>query len=165
MNARADIGKAAAAAFRDRESAENALRSLHEAGFTDDEIGIAVRDDSEQVDKSWVAAMEEQAGSDAVTGVAAGGVLGAILGAGLAIAIPGVGTAIGAGIIAGSIASGAFAGGLVGPLVSLGVDEDQAQFLEEEFRSGSIILTVHTEDRAEEAHEILEQHGGHTLPA
>lgn len=164
MDTRSDVGSAAAAAFRNRESAENALRALQNAGFTDDQIGIAVRGDSEQVDKAWVAAMEEQAGSDAVTGVAAGGILGGLIGAGLAIAIPGIGTALGAGIIAASVASGAFAGGLAGPLAGMGVSQEQAQFLDEEFRAGSIVLTVHSDDRADEAHDILVRTGGYIRP-
>lgn len=150
----------AAAAFRDRTHADAALAALQEAGFESDEIGVAVMEESEHVDREWIHEAEDQAASDAVNSVAAGGVLGGLLGAGAALTIPGIGPALGAGIIATTIAGGAFAGGLAGPLVSLGVTHDQAEFLENEFEAGSIIITVHTDSREDEARRIFNENGG-----
>lgn len=148
------------AAFRERAQAEAVLEDLNRVGIEADDISVTVHKESEQVDRTWLRAIEDRAADDAVNSVAAGGLLGGLLGAGLALTIPGIGPALGAGIVATTIAGGAFAGGLAAPLVSLGMAEDQADFLEQEFRRGSIIITVQTSDRAHETQSILRKHGG-----
>lgn len=150
----------AAAAFRSRDDAEQAIDALQSAGFSKDNIGLAVREDSTEVDHQWLRTVENEAGVDAASSVAAGGLIGGLLGAGLALVIPGVGPAVAVGIIGTTIASGAFAGGLVGPLVSMGITEEEAQFLENEFQNGSIIVTVETQHRREDAQRVMREAGG-----
>lgn len=148
------------AAFRERAQAEAALEELHRIGIEAEDISVTVREDSDEVDREWLRSIEDQAADDAATSVAAGGLLGGLLGAGVAVAVPGVGTALGVGIIAASIAGGAFAGGIAGPLATIGMTDEAADFLDQEFRRGSIIIVVHPEDRTHEIQDILRKHGG-----
>src|SRR5205823_873300 len=64
--------------FRDRESAERAINDLKDAGFSGDQIGIVMRDRTEQGE------MVEQTGTHAaagaVSGVVGGGLLGGLVG-------------------------------------------------------------------------------------
>lgn len=158
------IRSVVAGAFRDRDSAEAAVRELQERGYNEEHIGVVVRDDGADGEPhDWVGATEEKGGTGAMGGVAAGGVVGGILGAGAALVIPGVGPVLAAGILAGSVAAGTFAGSLVGPLVNMGMVEDEAQFFEARFEQGHTIVTVRTgneEPVPEEVGTVLQKHGG-----
>jgi phage-related tail protein len=155
----------AGASFESREDAREAIRALRQSGFTEDEIGVTVLSDGTEAERVWLDETVEQASVDATRTTAAGGAIGALLGAGAALLIPGVGLVAAAGILAGAAAAGAFAGGLYGPMVSLGATESEATFFEQEFKRGRAILTVQTEQRAGEALEILQRHGGLTPTA
>ncbi len=152
----------AAAAFYDKSRAEQALQALQAAGFEDDQFGVAVREESVHVDHEWRRSRENQASVDAASGVAAGGLIGGLVGAGLALAIPGVGPAIAVGIIGTTIAGGAYAGSLAGPLISLGMTEQEAEFLDSAFQDGAIIISVETDEaeRRDLAQQILRDQGG-----
>ena len=149
------------AAFESREHAERALDDLRAAGFRDDDIGWAMRHEEAP---EGVENKADDAAGGAVTGAVAGGALGA-LGAAAAMAlIPGIGPFIGGGILATILTgagAGAAAGGLLGALTGIGVSEDEAQYYDEEFRSGRAVMTVNAGDRYDEARAILRRHGGY----
>lgn len=167
-----------AASFEDRAEAERAINALKDAGFGADQIGIALRDRSEQ------GALMADTGTKAPEGVASGAVGGALLG-GLAgwlvgigaLAIPGIGPVVAGGAfatafgLAGGTAVagagiGAAAGGLVGGLVGLGVPEEEARYFEPGFRAGRTLVTVNAgAGRATEAADVLRSHGGDIGPA
>jgi hypothetical protein len=167
-----------AGTFDDRDDAQRAINALKDAGFTGDQIGVALRDRNAQGE--MVEDTGTHAAEGAVTGAVGGGLLGGLVGflVGIgALAIPGVGPVIAGGAlattfgIAGGTAVagagiGAAAGGLVGALVGLGIPEEEARYHEERFRSGATLVTVNAGPaRATEAVDIMRQYGADIGPA
>jgi len=140
-----------AAVFADRSQAERAIDALRAAGFTGKQVGVAMRDRSEagELIKDTGASAVEGAVSGAVGGGLLGGVAGFLVGLVSALVIPGIGPGIGAA-----------AGGLVGALTGLGFPEEEARYFDTSFRSGAVLVTVHTEGRSPEAVNILQRYGG-----
>ena len=147
-------------AFESRDHAEKALGGMRDAGFRDEEIGWASRHDEAPEGV-------EDKGDDVAGGATAGALTGAGLGAlgaaaGMAL-IPGLGPFLAGGYL-GTIlitaGASAAAGGLLGGLAGMGVDEDEAKFYDEEFRSGRPVMT-YTGDRHDEARDIFQRHGGY----
>ena len=152
--------------FQDRERATQAVEQLKQAGFTDDQIGIAYRDNQAATAGDGGAATADAApsGSGAAKGAVGGGILGGILGAAAALLIPGIGPVVAGGILAaalGGAAIGAAAGGILGALTNMGVPEDEARYYESEFQSGRTIVTVQPDGRRQEAMNILRQNGAY----
>src|SRR5688500_7409199 len=78
--------------FHDQSRAERAIRALKDAGFSDDQIGIIMRDRERQQELTESTGTKAEGG--AAAGAMGGGVLGGVLGllAGVgALAIPGIG--------------------------------------------------------------------------
>jgi len=151
--------------FSDRTEAEQAIHDLKQAGFRDDQIGIAARDNSHP-EGTVTHADGGDAGGATASGAIGGGVLGGILGALAAGLIPGIGPVLAGGILAGVLggaAVGAAAGGILGALTSMGVSEDDARYYEDEFKGGRTLVTVKADDRYDEARTILHSHGGHDV--
>jgi len=158
--------------FRDQSSTQAAIRDLHSAGFTDDEIGVIARDDSTTSgtkkrsrgkDTEKTAA---HAGEGALAGAAIGAGAGALWTLGIAtIGLPALGPVIAGGWLAAALASAAgaaTAGGLIGALVGTGISEDEAGWYESEFKEGRTIVTVAAEaGRTDEAWAILSRHGAY----
>lgn len=162
-----------AAVFPDGEAAERAIRELISAGLAGDQIGVAMRDRDAQ--GQLVEATGAKATQGAVTGAVSGGVLGGIagllVGAG-ALVIPGIGPVLAGGALASALGAagatavagasvGATAGGIVGALIGVGVPEDQARHLEDNLRTGGVIVTVYDAEGGR-TREILERNGGLT---
>lgn len=148
--------------FEDRALAERALDQLHEAGFSDDQVGFAARDVTVREGIPNVAEPETTTAPAAATGAVSGGVIGGLLSAAATLLIPGFGPAIAGGILAATlsgIALGAVAGGFLGALIALGVSEEDAHYYQQEFEAGRIIITVRADDRIIEALEILRRNG------
>jgi uncharacterized protein (TIGR02271 family) len=166
-------GSTVVGVFEDRRHAEAAVRDLENAGFRDDQIGLARRDGDTAGGGSGGSGdvtTDTGPGSGAATGAVTGTVLGGLLGAAAALLIPGVGPVVAAGIlgpIIGSAAAGAgigaLGGGLVGGLVTTGVREEDAQYYGGEFEAGRTLVTVKAGDRAGEAREILGRHGAYGM--
>ena len=82
---------------------------------------------------------------------------------GLAVAagiLPGIGPAIAGGTLAAVLSSaavGAAAAGLGGALIGLGIADEDAEFYENEVRSGRVLVTVRAGERADTARAILER--------
>ncbi len=158
--------------FKDHQAARDAVRSLKEAGLTDEQIGIATsnRDavHSRASDSSNEEAVDNSyAGEGALSGVAAGAGVGALWGLGiLAGVLPGIGPAIAGGTLAillSSAAAGAAAAGLTGALIGMGVSKEEADFFASEMQSGNLILTIDAGPRTNEAIRILDRFGGYDM--
>jgi hypothetical protein len=167
-----------AATFEDRGDAERAINALKDAGFSADQIGVALRDRTQQGE--LIEDTGTKAAEGAVSGALGGGLLGGVIGwlVGIgALAIPGIGPVVAGGAlatalgIAGGTAAagagiGAAAGGLVGGLVGLGIPEEEAKYFESGFRSGRTLVTVNAgPGRANEAVDMLRAYGGDIGPA
>src|SRR4051812_48903997 len=90
-----------AATFEDRADAERAINALKDAGFSADQIGVALRDRTAQGE------LVEDTGTNvaggATAGLLGGGLLGGLVGflVGIgALAIPGIGPVIAGGVLA-----------------------------------------------------------------
>jgi len=154
--------------FEDHLQADKAVRDLMNAGFKQEQIGVAMRDSAgyaagQAVDETDAG----HAGSGAVTGALTGLGLGALAGMGvLAGVIPVIGPAIAAGtlgVIMTNAAAGAGIAGLVGALVGAGVPEHEAQYYHDEFEAGRTIVTVTAHGNADEATRILRNNGAYDM--
>jgi hypothetical protein len=158
------MSKAVFCIVNDRANAETIVGDLRTAGFSGDDISVLFPD--KDGSRDFAHEKNTRAPEGAATGATAGGLLGGTLGwlAGIgALAIPGVGPFVAAGPIMaalGGAAVGATAGGLTGTLVGLGMPELEAKQYDEKIRGGNILLSVHTEDSAEQqkARDIFERH-------
>lgn len=152
--------------FTDHGDAQRATRSLREAGFDENQIGVAstkarsaegVADDE---DGNYTA-------EGAVAGAATGAGIGALWGLGiLAGILPAIGPAIAGGTLAvllSSAAAGAAAAGLAGALIGMGLSKEEAEFYEGEMKAGKTIVTVNAGARCDEALHILRQFGGYSM--
>ncbi len=149
--------------FHNQADAERAIQRLKDEGFSEDQIGVAIKDRERQQD--LIEGTGTQAAEGAATGALGGGVLGGVIGllAGVgALAIPGVGPIIAGGTLASTRAGagiGAAAGGLLGALVGMGVPEEDAQHFDKAFRAGGTLVTVNAGARADEARNCLYEAG------
>jgi hypothetical protein len=134
--------------FSRRDAAESAIRDLKAAGFTEEQIGLAMQDG--------------EPGAPLAEGAATGAVLGGLVGLLGSLLIPGVGPIVIGGVLASTLAGagiGAATGGLIGALVSFGVSEEDARHFDEGLRSGAILVTIDAGARTDQALAILEHHG------
>jgi hypothetical protein len=150
--------------FRDRESTENAYRTLHERGYTKDEINLIM---SEETHKKYFSGDIEKtelgtkAAEGAGKGSAIGGTIGAIAGVvaaiGTSLVIPGLGILIAGPIAAGLAGAGAggLTGGIIGALVGSGIPEARAKLYESGIKEGNVVLGVHP--RSDEDAEYFEE--------
>ena len=146
-----------------------AFKALKAAGFSEQQIGVAVRDKQQQ--QELTEGTGTQAAEGAATGAVSGGVLGGVVGllAGVgALAIPGIGPIIAGGALASTLAGagiGAAAGGIIGALAGMGVPEEDARHFERGFQQGGVLVTVEAAQDAERAREALLASGADLGPA
>jgi uncharacterized protein (TIGR02271 family) len=150
-------------------AAERAIRDLKDAGFTDQQIGVLMRDADEQrrLANETGTKAGEGATAGAITGGALGGLVGLLAGIG-ALAIPGVGPLIAGGALASTLAGagiGAAAGGLVGALIGMGIPEEEARYYERGVEQGGILVSVDAGARQAEARSILMNAGAEFAPS
>jgi uncharacterized protein (TIGR02271 family) len=155
--------------FQNVGGAERGLRDLKDAGFTDKQIGVLMRDrdQARKLATETGTKAGEAAAAGAITGGALGGVVGVLAGIG-ALVIPGVGPIIAGGALASTLAGagiGAAAGGLLGALVGLGIPEEEARYYESGVQEGGVLVTVKAGGRANEARRILLDAGAKFGPA
>lgn len=150
--------------FKNASDADQAVKALRDAGFTDAEISVLARDevlsDYEDVGPG------EGAAVGAAGGAVVGGITGLLMGLG-ALAIPGIGPIIAAGTLATALGSaaagtavgavtGAVTGGIVAALVDMGVPEEDANFYAEGVKRGGVLVSVQTDDtQARTAESIM----------
>ena len=162
------IGRILVALFPSRDDAEQAIRDLKDAGFANEDIGVATHDridapEPEPAPQSAAPSMEAAAGAGAVSGGVVGGLLGLIG----SLLIPGVGPVVLGGVLASALMGagiGAATGGLVGALTSMGVPETEAQYFDEGLRAGGTLVTVRGNARIDEAFAILQRRGADLGP-
>lgn len=148
--------------FNDKESSENAYKSLRDRGYSDDEINVIMSDDTRK--KYYANDDNSELGSKAAEGTGVGGLIGGTLGAVIAgiaaigtnLVLPGLGLVVW-GPIAAALAgagAGAATGGLVGALIGWGIPEDRAAAYENGIKNGGTVLGVRP--RSTEDAEALE---------
>lgn len=138
--------------FENEREASRAIQHLQDQGFTSDDISVVAKD------RNDLRAIDEETGTKAPEGLAAGAATGGVLGgvtgllAGVgALAIPGIGPILAAGPLAATLAGlavGAGAGGLVGGLVGLGIPENEAEEYQEYLNRGNILVLVDEDSRS-----------------
>ena len=156
----------AVAMFLDHLKARAAIRELRDAGFSEEQIGVAARNTdsaSRQLADDEIDCGKSLAASSGV-GIAAGAGVGVLWALGVAGGfLPGIGHVIAGGLLAAvtaSAAGGAAIASLVGSLAGLGLSDEEAAEYEAEFKAGSAIVTVKADNRYQEALAILRRHGG-----
>jgi uncharacterized protein (TIGR02271 family) len=163
----AKSGKTVVGAFTSQEDARRATRALRDAGFKEDQIGVA-----SSKPRTGDGAISEEDDGDytaegAMAGVATGAGIGALWGLGiLAGILPAIGPAIAGGTLAvllSSAAAGAAAAGIAGALIGMGLSKEEAEFYEGEIKAGRTIVTVNAGSRRDEALHILRQFGGYSM--
>jgi len=157
MTARSETSRTVVGLFTDRARAEQAIRDLKSAGFSEEQIGVAMQNREEQ--QELIDDSGSQAAEGAAKGAMSGGLVGGLIGLLGSILIPGVGPIVVGGVLASALTGagiGAATGGLIGALVGLGVPEEDAQHFDRGLRSGGILLTVSAGSRTAEAISILQ---------
>lgn len=138
--------------FSNRESAESAYNTLHERGYSKDEINLIMsketrkkdydENESEQTEIGTKAA--EHAGKGSAIGGTVGAIVGVIAAIGTSVVIPGLGILVAGPLVAGLVGAGAggAAGGLIGALVGSGIPEARAKLYESGIKEGNVVITV-----------------------
>ncbi len=141
------------------------IPALKAAGFSGNDISVLMADKGGTKDFAHEhnTKAPEGAATGAGTGVLLGGAVGWLAGIG-ALAIPGLGPFIAAGPIMAALsgaAVGGTVGGITGALVGMGIPEFEAKRFEGKVKSGSSLISVHSDDLAEtkRAKEIFEHAG------
>ena len=152
-------GETVVGLFADQPAAERGIQALKTAGFTEQQIGVAVRDRQQQqeITEGTGTKAAEGAAAGAMGGGMVGGVIGLLAGVG-ALVIPGVGAIIAAGTLASALTGagiGAAAGGLIGALAGMGVPDEDAKHFERGFHEGGVLVTVEAGGDAARAREAL----------
>jgi uncharacterized membrane protein len=158
------------ATFKDRKSAENALRKLKDIGVESGQVSLivadAVRDNYFKVEE------DNKADEGAATGAAIGGIVGTALStlttAGVMV-IPGLNLVVAGGLVAAlaGLGAGAATGGLIGGLIGAGIPEQTAKIYDSEIKGGSALLAVETRDSNQKrrVQEILESGSAYNVAA
>jgi len=146
--------------FQDRSRAEEALRALRQAGFSESQISLVRKGSKEEVHSEGSKTAE-----GAATGLVAGAGVGALVSLGMSFGIiPVIGPILAVGPLAAaflSAAGGAAVAGIVGALVGMGIPEDEAKFYENEVGSGRTLVIVKADGRYQEAWSILQRYGAY----
>jgi hypothetical protein len=145
--------------FKALPQAESAVRELKDAGFINQQIGLAMLDPS---GRKGVADAESPASDPATIAVVNGGLMGGLIGLLGSLLIPGVGPIVLGGVLASTLTGagvGAATGGLIGVLAEMGVSETEAEHLDRGLREGGVLLTVNAGSRMTEALAIIQRHG------
>jgi len=138
--------------FRDRESTENVYNTLHERGYSKDDVNLIMSNETRKTHYNEDGAEQTEIGTKAAEhagkGSAIGGTIGAIAGViaaiGTSVVIPGLGILIAGPLAAGLAGAGAggLAGGVIGALVGSGIPEARAKLYESGIKEGSVVISV-----------------------
>ena len=167
MAARTEQRSTVVGVFEDRRQVDTAVRELRQAGFREDQIGVAGRRAEGETPEATTAEQGTHWEAGAATGALAGAGLGGLVGLGImAGVIPVIGPVIAGGTLAAilaNVAGGAAIGGLVGALVGADIPEEEAQHYQSELEAGRTIVTVKADGRYDEAASILRRHGAYDM--
>ncbi len=134
--------------FTDPQSTENAYNTLHERGYTTDDINLVMSDETRKKHFSGDAAETEigtKAAAGLGTGSAIGGAIAGVVAAiGTSLVIPGLGLVVAGPLAAGLAGAGAggITGGIIGGLVGSGIPEERAKIYESGVKKGGIVMGV-----------------------
>jgi len=161
--------KAVFGLYNTRRQVENAVDELKAQGFRNTDISVLLPENVGTKDFAHEKGTKAPEGmaTGATSGAVVGGALGWLAGIG-ALAIPGVGPLIAAGPIIAALTGvgvGGAVGGLTGGLIGLGIPEYEAKRYEGRIRSGSILLSVHSDDSkwTQKAETILKNTGAEDI--
>lgn len=149
-------GRTVVGLFRNRADAEQAITDLKDAGFTREQIGIAIKDRGEQ--RELADASDTTPAKGAAAGAVTGGLVGGIIGLLGSLLVPGLGPIVVGGVLESVLVgagAGAATGGIIGALVGLGVPEEDARHFDAGFREGGTLVTVDAGTRVNDAERIL----------
>ena len=160
--------------FADRESTEQAYNSLHERGYTKDDINLVMSDDTrkkhfsgEMRDTELGTKAAEGAGKGSAIGGTVGAIAGVIAAIGTSLVIPGIGLVVAGPIAAGLAGAGAggITGGIIGALVGSGIPEERAKLYESGVKDGRIVMGIHprNEEDAKYFTEKWRAHNGEEI--
>lgn len=148
--------------FKSKASAEQAVSSLRQQGFTNEEINIVAKKQQQQENQQQGTEFDDNIADGTLTGTTLGGIGGLLLGAG-ALTIPGIGLLIAAGPITGAI-GGAIAGGIAGGLIDWGIPAEESERYQQEVVQGSILAIIRTNSaKVNSAAQILRQNGANEV--
>src|SRR5690242_16066049 len=134
-------GRTVVGLFARRRDADAAIRDLKAAGFTDDQVGVALQNREEQGDLLEPPTRAKEAEA-AAAGAVSGGLVGGLIGLLGSLLVPGVGPILVGGILASMLTgagTGAATGGIIGALMGLGVPEPDARHFDQGLRLGSTL--------------------------
>ncbi|HVO90442.1 MAG TPA: hypothetical protein VMV45_18035 [Casimicrobiaceae bacterium] len=175
--------KTVVGSFDSFDEAQRVARDLIDEGFMESDINVIAsnargdfQDDARLADRSGTTmpagtitdrdTTTHKDHSGAATGAVTGGVVGGAAGLAaslMSLTIPGIGPIIAAGPIVATLTGagvGAVAGGLIGGLTDIGVSKEHAEYYSEAVRRGGALVTVRAdESRAEQAAELMREHG------
>jgi len=161
--------KAVFGLYNTRRQVENAVDELKAQGFRNTDISVLLPENVGTKDFAHEKGTKAPEGmaTGATSGAVVGGALGWLAGIG-ALAIPGVGPLIAAGPIIAALTGvgvGGAVGGITGGLIGLGIPEYEAKRYEGRIRSGSILLSVHSDDSkwTQKAETILKNTGAEDI--
>lgn len=134
--------------FTDPQSTENAYNTLHERGYTTDDINLVMSDETRKKHFSGDGVKTEignKAAEGLGTGSAIGGAIAGVIAAiGTSLVIPGLGLVVAGPLAAGLAGAGAggITGGIIGGLVGSGIPEERAKIYESGVKNGNIVMGV-----------------------
>jgi uncharacterized membrane protein len=140
------VGKVIAT-FANADQAEQAVRALHDEGFSDREVSLVAKDHR---------GMSARGGHNLTTGAAVGAGVGtgtALLATAGALVIPGIGPILALGPLAAAL-TGAAVGGLAGAFVDWGIPAGESRQLQREVQEGRAVVLVDAQ-QAEKARGTL----------
>lgn len=156
--------------FETRAAAEDAIRRLQTAGFSQDRIGVAMKDARAAGDIAETTGTNDMTEEGATVGAVSGAGVGALVGlalVGSTFVLPGIGAfLIGGPLIAGLTGAGigAASGGLVGGLIGAGIPEGDAADYAAGLERGHILVSVQVpEAETYRAREILVAEGARAV--
>jgi hypothetical protein len=159
-----------AGVFPNVEKAEEAINRLLAAGFTKEQITVVTSDEGMRRHLKNVK-LQEPAGAHTEEAVAIGSSFGAALGA---IGIGAVGVALGGVpllVVAGTygLVAGGVVGGFVGAMLTRGVENEVANFYDQEVAEGNLLVAVEVDEpeakpSLTDAERILAEAGAKPLP-
>jgi len=156
--------RSAVGVFAELEPARRAVAELRQAGFREDQVGVMTRAPEVVKGELTVVDKDSKLPEGAVLGAAAGAGLGALWAVGVAtVGLPVLGPALAGGVLVSAlagVAEGAAVGGVVGALVGFGIPTEEARHYETQVAAGRTLVTVHADERHDEAVAILQRHGG-----
>lgn len=136
--------------FSDKDSTENAYKTLRDRGYSESEINVIMSDKTR--DQYYKNDPDSEIGNKAAEGTGIGGAIGGTLGAiiggvaaiGTNLVLPGLGLIVWGPVAAALAGAGAggLTGGLVGALVGWGIPEEHAKQYEKGIGEGGTVLGV-----------------------